>query len=46
MMQPRARALYTHLGLYIEPRALYTHCYGHALNLAMCDSVKGCKVGQ
>ena len=27
-----------------EPRALYTHCYGHALNLAACDAVKGCKV--
>ena len=23
-----------------EPRALYTHCYGHALNLAVQDSVK------
>lgn len=27
-----------------EPRALYTHCYGHALNLACSDAVKGCKV--
>ena len=24
-----------------EPRALYTHCYGHALNLAVQDTVKG-----
>lgn len=23
-----------------EPQALYTHCYGHALNLAVQDSVK------
>ncbi len=27
-----------------EPRALYTHCYGHSLNLACSDSVKECKV--
>ena len=26
-----------------EPRALFTHCYGHALNLAAYDSVKKCK---
>ncbi len=26
-----------------EPRAVYTHCYGHALNLAVADSVKACK---
>lgn len=26
-----------------EPRALYTHCYGHALNLAVADTVKTCK---
>ena len=26
-----------------EPRAVYTCCYGHALNLACCDAVKGCK---
>ena len=24
----------------LEPRALYTHCYGHALNLAAQDSIK------
>ena len=24
-----------------EPKALYTHCYGHSLNLAVMDSVKG-----
>ncbi|XP_041374138.1 zinc finger MYM-type protein 1-like [Gigantopelta aegis] len=27
-----------------ESRAVYTHCYGHALNLAVSDSVKGSKV--
>ena len=27
-----------------EPRALYTHCYGHALNLACSDAVKKCKI--
>ncbi len=27
-----------------EPRALYTHCYGHALNLACSDSIKRSKV--
>ena len=26
-----------------EPRALFTHCYGHALNLAACDAVKSVK---
>ena len=26
-----------------EPRAVYTHCYGHALNPACCDAVEGCK---
>ena len=24
-----------------EPRALYTHCYGHSLNLAACDAIRG-----
>ncbi len=28
----------------IEPRALYTHCYGHALNLAIQDAIKGVKI--
>ena len=23
-----------------EPRALFVHCYGHSLNLAMCDTMK------
>jgi len=23
-----------------EPRAVYTHCYGHSINLATCDAVK------
>ena len=27
-----------------EPRALYTHCYGHALNLACGDTMKQCKI--
>ena len=27
-----------------EPRSLYTHCYGHALNLACADSIKKCKL--
>ena len=27
-----------------EPRAIYTHCYGHALNLACGDAVKNCKL--
>ena len=27
-----------------EPRAIYTHCYGHALNLACGDTIKKCKV--
>ena len=26
----------------LEPRAVYTHCYGHSLNLAVCDSVRAC----
>ena len=30
--------------LSMEPRALYTHCYGHSLNLAMCDTMKKCKL--
>ena len=27
-----------------EPRAIYTHCYGHALNLACGDTIKRCKL--
>ena len=27
-----------------EPKAVYTHCYGHALNLACSDAVKKCKL--
>ena len=27
-----------------EPRALFTHCYGHSLNLAVCDSIMQCKI--
>ena len=26
----------------IEPRAVFTHCYGHALNLSVNDTIKGC----
>ena len=26
----------------IEPRAIFSHCYGHALNLAVCDTLKKC----
>ena len=26
-----------------EPKAVYTHCYGHSINLAMNDSIKACK---
>ena len=26
-----------------EPRALFTHCYGHALNLACEDTFRQCK---
>ena len=25
----------------LEPRAVYTHCYGHSLNLAACDTLQG-----
>ncbi len=28
----------------IEPRALYTHCYGHSLNLAASDSLNKSKI--
>ena len=28
----------------VEPRAIYTHCYGHSLNLACCDTIKRCKL--
>ena len=27
-----------------EPRALFTHCYGHSLNLAASDMIMGCTV--
>ena len=27
-----------------EPRAIYSHCYGHSLNLAISDTIKGCKI--
>ena len=27
-----------------ECRAMYTHCYGHSLNLAVADTVKQCKL--
>lgn len=28
----------------IEKRAVFIHCYGHALNLACGDAMKGCKI--
>ena len=28
----------------LEPRAVYTHCYGHSLNLACGDTIKTCKL--
>ena len=28
----------------VEKRAVFIHCYGHALNLACGDAIKGCKV--
>ena len=28
----------------IEPRAFYTHCYGHSLNLAASDTLQKCKL--
>ena len=27
-----------------EPRSLYTHCYGHSVNLAACVTIKGTKL--
>jgi len=29
-----------------EPRAVFTHCYGHALNLACADTFRKCKLMQ
>ena len=29
-----------------EPRAVFTHCYGHSLNLACSDTIKKCKLMQ
>ena len=28
----------------LEPRAVYTHCYGHSLNLTCADTIKTCKL--
>ena len=28
----------------LEPRAIFTHCYGHALNLAASDTIKQSKI--
>jgi len=30
----------------VEPQAVYTHCYGHSLNLACSDAIKQCKLMQ
>ena len=27
-----------------QPKAIYTHCYGHALNLSVGDTIKHCKI--
>ena len=27
-----------------EPRAVFTHCYGHSLNLACCNTVQHCRL--
>ena len=27
-----------------EPRAVYTHCYGHSLNLAASDAIRNSKL--
>ena len=27
-----------------EPRVIYTHCYGHSLNLACNDTIKQCAI--
>lgn len=32
--------------LHEEPRAIFTHCYGHSLNLACSLTVKQCKLMQ
>ena len=32
--------------LHVEPRALYTHCYGHSLSLSMCDTMKHAKIAR
>ena len=42
-MAGRKSAIATRI-LKVEPKAVYTHCYGYSLNLACSDSVKGCKV--
>ena len=28
----------------VEPRAIFTHCYGHSLNLACMDAIKRCSL--
>ena len=28
----------------MEPRAVYTHCHGHSLNLACADTINTCKL--
>ncbi len=32
--------------LSVEPKALYTHCYGHSLSLSMCDTMKNSKIAR
>ena len=44
MMGPGSKSGVAKRILDLEPCALYTHCYGHALNLATQDALKGIKV--
>ena len=30
--------------LSMGPKALFTHCFGHSLNQAVCDTIKQCKL--
>ncbi len=32
--------------LSVEPKSLYTHCYGHSLSLSMCDTMKNSKIAR
>ena len=28
----------------LEPKAVFTHCYGHTLNLSVNDTIKKCNI--